>query len=79
MQQLDLKKLLSGGDEEENPVLNDRFEIKELLRTTMTSKVYSGNLFQQIFLKWIGFDLVTETDVIIKFVRQSKYIKCLYK
>lgn len=43
MQQIDLKKLLNGDDEGQNPVLNDRFEIKDLLKTTHSSKIYSGH------------------------------------
>jgi len=40
---VDLRKLLNGDDDEGSiPVLNDRFEIRELVKTTSTSKIYSG-------------------------------------
>ena len=44
MQNLDLKKVLTGDDtQESNPILNDRFEIRDLFKTTTTSKIYTGN------------------------------------
>lgn len=53
---VDLRKLLNGDNDEETiPVLNDRFEVRELVKTTSTSKLYSG------------FDLVTDCETIIKF------------
>jgi len=48
MQQVDLKRLLNGDDDEHNPVLNDRFEIKDLLKTTTSSKIYSGSFLQKV-------------------------------
>lgn len=40
---VDLRKLLNGDDDEgSTPVLNDRFEIRELVKTTSSSKIYSG-------------------------------------
>lgn len=72
MQQLDLKKFLQGDDAEEgvNPVLNDRFEIRDLIKTTSTSKIYSGYISfnPSQYLSKIGFDIATDNDVIIKYV-----------
>lgn len=45
MQNLDLKKALTGDDtQESNPVLNDRFEIKDVSKITSTSKIYTGKI-----------------------------------
>ena len=50
MHHIDLRKLLNDddGDDQSNPVLNDRFEIKDLIKTTCTSKIYTGTFLPYI-------------------------------
>ena len=45
----DLRKLLNGdNDEDPTPVLNDRFEVRELLKTTSSSRIYAGTKYTNI-------------------------------
>lgn len=56
MQNLDLKKVLTGDDtQESNPVLNDRFEIRDLYKTTSTSKIYTGKKIYYLKTSTIRF------------------------